>query len=162
MNIKTQDELKNISKKHIILILHNLRSAYNVGAIIRTAECLNIEEVFFCGYTATPAHPKIAKTAMGAQNYISWRHFNNTEDAIICAKNSGYYIYALETIENAESVFIQENKENIAILVGNEALGIPVQLIALCDKPIILPISGWKNSLNVSAAVTVALFHFCS
>jgi tRNA G18 (ribose-2'-O)-methylase SpoU len=156
--ILKQDKYKETEKLPLILILDNLRSAFNVGSIIRTAECLNIEEIWFCGYTPNPEHPKIANTAMGTQERIIWKSFSDVKDAVIKAKELGYKVYALETVENAESVFEQDYNGNIAFIVGNEALGIAVDVIVLCDKCILLPVLGWKNSLNVATACAIACF----
>ena len=158
LSIITQDKEKSNIVLPIILILDNLRSAHNVGAIIRTAECLNIKEVWFCGYTATPEHPKIVKTAMGTQERIIWKHFESSKLAVIFAKEQGYYVYALETVENAESVYEQKFQDNIAIVLGNEALGVAEETLLLCDKIIMLPVLGWKNSLNVATAAAVTCF----
>ena len=139
--VHKQDKQKNNAKQSIRLILDNLRSAYNVGSIIRTAECLNIEEIYFCGYTATPDHPKIAKTAMGTEERITWKHFAKTEDAILHVKSCGYFVYALETVVDSVSVFDENFKEKTAIVVGNEALGISENVLSLSDRCLSLPVT---------------------
>jgi tRNA G18 (ribose-2'-O)-methylase SpoU len=158
LKISTQDKPKDAPKLPLILILDNLRSAFNVGSIIRTAECLNIESVWFCGYTPQPDHPKVKNTAMGTQDKINWQYLEQTEQAIFKAKESNYQIIALETVENAVSIYEYKFPSKTALVLGNEALGISENIIKLCDKYISLPISGWKNSLNVATACAVACF----
>jgi len=121
---------------------------------------LNIEEVWCCGYTPLPDNPKVINTAMGTQNKIKWRHFTRTEEAVMLAKVDGYVVYALETVENAVSVFENEFSEKSAIVLGNEALGISKDVIMICDRCIVLPMSGWKNSLNVATACAVVCFEY--
>jgi len=142
----------------IVLILDNLRSAFNVGSIIRTAECLSVEEVWCCGYTPLPDNPKVVNTAMGTQDRIKWKSFACTKEAVMLAKAEGYMVYALETVEGAVSVFENEFSEKSAIVLGNEALGISEDVVEMCDKCIVLPMSGWKNSLNVATACAVVCF----
>ena len=158
INILKKDKEKSSEQLPVILILDNLRSAFNVGSIIRTAECLNIREVWFCGYTPKPDNPKIKNTAMGTQNKIYWKHFSETVEAVNMAKKIGYQVYALETVENAESVYEQEFHGSIAFVVGNEALGISEEILLICEKCLILPIYGWKNSLNVATTCAVVCF----
>ncbi|MCL2065266.1 MAG: RNA methyltransferase [Candidatus Cloacimonetes bacterium] len=158
INVLKKDNDKKSKILPVIIILDNLRSAFNVGAIIRTAECLNLEEIWFCGYTPKPDHPKIANTAMGTQNKIRWQFFNDTITAVRKAQNNEFKVYALETVEKAKSVYEQNFHEKIAIVLGNEALGISEEVIDFCDNCIMLPILGWKNSLNVATACSVVCF----
>ena len=158
LNIIKEDKEKDAVKLPIILILDNLRSAFNVGSIIRTAECLNVEAVWCCGYTPLPDNPKVVNTAMGTQDRITWRYFERTEEAVMLAKAKGYAVYALETVDGAVSVFENEFIGKSAIVLGNEALGISEDVIKICDKCIVLPLSGWKNSLNVATACAVVCF----
>jgi tRNA G18 (ribose-2'-O)-methylase SpoU len=146
------------AKLDIIIILDNLRSAFNVGAIVRTVECLQISQIFCCGHTPTPEHEKVKNTAMGAETHIDWKHFKKTEDAIEYAKSDGYVVYALETHEMAEIIYGVNYSEKTAIVVGNEALGISTTALEKCDHIISIPISGWKTSLNVATATAVVCF----
>jgi tRNA G18 (ribose-2'-O)-methylase SpoU len=142
----------------IILILDNLRSAYNVGAIIRTAECLSIPEIWFCGYTPLPDHPKVANTAMGTQDKINWTAFSQTTEAVKKAKADGYQVIGLETSERAVSIYEYGFPSSIAIIAGNEALGISADVLQRCDAIVNIPITSWKKSLNVATAVAVMGF----
>ena len=156
--ILKRDEHKNNKKLPIILILDNLRSAFNVGSIIRTADCLNVEEVWFCGYTPKPDHPKVINTSMGTEKMIKWVYFEKTLEAINNAKETGYEPVALETLKGAKSIYEYKFAGKTALVFGNEALGLSEETIKLCDKCLVLPVSGWKNSLNVATACAVTCF----
>jgi len=143
---------------NIILVLDNLRSVFNVGSIFRTAECLAIKELILCGITPTPQHPNMAKTAMGTQELVKWSHLDKTIEAIEKMKIAGYKIIALETVENSQSVLSQHFDYPLALVVGNEALGISEDVLRSCDDYCHIPVLGEKNSLNVAVSTAVALY----
>ena len=140
------------------LIVDNLRSVFNVGSLFRIAECLGISEIILCGISPGPEHPNMAKTALGTTERIAWRHIDQTKDAILQLKDMGYKIYALETAEPSASVYESSFDLPIALVVGNEALGIDPQILKICDAIVHLPVLGWKNSLNVSVAAAITLY----
>ncbi len=142
----------------ITLIADNLRSVYNVGSLFRIAECLAIKELILCGITPDPSHPNMAKTALGTIDKVAWRKMPDCEAAIQELKSQGVSIYALETAEPSESAFKAIYRLPLALVVGNEALGISESTLALADEIIYLPVLGWKNSLNVGVASSVALY----
>lgn len=142
----------------ITLICDNLRSVFNVGSIFRSAECLGIAEILLCGITPLPTHPNLPKTAMGTESLVKWRHFTHTQEAIESCKQQGMHIYALETVEGAVSVFQAQYSFPLALVLGNESLGINPANLALCDSFISLPQLGWKNSLNVGVATACTLY----
>jgi 23S rRNA (guanosine2251-2'-O)-methyltransferase len=142
----------------VTVIADNLRSVFNVGSLFRISECLAIKELILCGISPTPEHPNMAKTALGTSEKVEWRHSESTISAILEMKKQGYRIYALETAEPSASVFESEWQLPLALVVGNEALGIDPKVLAQCDEIVYLPVLGWKNSLNVSVAASVALY----
>lgn len=141
----------------IILILDNLRSAFNVGSIFRSAECLGIPELWLCGLCPSPANPALIKTARGTAEKLSWRYFAHTSEAVEKAKNKGHTVYALETAPDAGSVFETDFQLPLALVLGNESLGIG-EALKLCDHIVSLPVQGWKNSLNVAVAASVCAY----
>lgn len=143
----------------MVVILEDLRSSFNVGSIFRTSECLGIKELWLCGITSQPGDKSLAKTAMGTQKRMPWKAFVSAVEAVNLAKEQGRRVYALETVETAGSVFEVEYQFPLALVVGNEALGVSQEVLALCDEYISLPMQGWKNSLNVGVAFGVAGFH---
>ncbi|MDP8219772.1 MAG: TrmH family RNA methyltransferase [Candidatus Stygibacter frigidus] len=152
------DGIRERTKLPLIIVLDNLRSAFNVGAIIRTAECFGIEELYFCGYT--PDNDKVAQTAMGTRELIKASHFDDTPGAIEHLRKANCRIYALETVENATSIYEAELILPAALIVGNEALGISTELLETVDAILEIPLAGWKNSLNVGSATAIAISEF--
>jgi tRNA(Leu) C34 or U34 (ribose-2'-O)-methylase TrmL len=142
----------------VTLICDNLRSVFNLGSIFRSAECLGVAEILLCGISAKPSHPNLAKTAMGTQSLVAWRHFLDTKEAISHCRSKGMHIYALETVNEASSVFSTDYSFPLALVIGNESLGIEPSILELCDSYICLPQLGWKNSLNVGVATAAALY----
>ena len=142
----------------IKLVVDNLRSVFNVGSLFRIAECLGISEIILCGISPDPDHPNMAKTALGTTERIAWRHIDQTKDAILELKDKSYKIFALETAEPSASVYESSFELPMALVVGNEALGIDPQILKICDAIVHLPVLGWKNSLNVSVAAAITLY----
>jgi len=142
----------------VILILDNLRSAFNVGSIFRSTECLGLGRIWLCGVTATPNDYALRKTARGTASRIDWSHFEETAEAVKQARAEGYRVYALETSAQAESVFAEDFKLPLALVLGNESLGISDEILSLCDRTVCLPVQGWKNSLNVAVACAVCAY----
>ena len=142
----------------IIVIVDNLRSVFNVGSIFRTSECLALHSVYLCGISPTPEHPNMDKTAMGTSQLVPWQYFTDTTTAIQTAKALGYTVYALETAATATSVFETQLEFPLAIILGNESLGIQADTLSQCDHILDLPVLGWKNSLNVGVAFSICAY----
>ena len=159
LNRKSVEEFKQSDKMPIIVVLENIRSAYNVGSVFRTAEAFLLEGVYICGYTAFPPHKEIKKTALGAEDTVHWKQFKAIKDAINELKEQGYKIFAVEQAKG--SILLQEfNKANekIAVIFGNEVTGVEQSTIELCDGCIEIPQLGMKHSLNISVAAGIVLW----
>ncbi len=141
----------------VIVIADNIRSAFNVGAIFRTAECFNLQEVVLTGYTATPDDEKTARTSMGAAEHLPWRSVRETSMAVIEAKLRGFTVIALETVSTATSLDNFKWPEKCAILIGNERFGVDREALAQADHIVKIPLRGRKNSLNVGISLGIAL-----
>lgn len=152
----------NLTAKRITiplyLILDNLRSSFNVGSIFRTAECFGIERIYLCGYTATPENSKLCKTAMDTEKIVDWKHYDTTKECIKDLKEEHIKIYALETTSNSQPISSYQFKQETALILGNEALGISKRVLQLTDAIIEIKLSGGKNSLNVSNAAAIACY----
>ena len=157
---KTVDEFRRAEKIPVVVILENIRSAYNVGSVFRTADAFLIESIFICGYTAKPPHKEITKTALDAQNSVDWKYFENAKLAIADLKKKEYKIYAIEQVANSLSLekFSQLNQNRIAFIFGNEVFGVEGETIELCDGCIEIPQFGMKHSLNISVAAGIVLW----
>lgn len=149
---------ENKNKVPLVLILDNLRSTFNVGSIIRTAECAGVKEIYFCGSTPTPLHPKIKNTAMQTQEFISWQYSETTKEAIQECRKKGLPLFALEIAPQSVSLYEQVFPLSCALIVGNESLGIDETILQLVDNVIQIPLQGWKNSLNVGVCLAVTVF----
>lgn len=142
----------------VVAVLDRLRSAFNVGNIFRLAEALRIERIITGGYTATPPHEKLAKTARGCDQMVPYQHVDNTAEAIRKLKAKNYTIVAVETVPSALSVWEMEYSFPLALVFGNEAEGISSPGLELCDATVRLPAFGRKNSINVGNAAAVVLY----
>ena len=153
---------KAAPKTNIVLVLDNIRSRNNVGAIFRTADAFRISEIVLCGITPTPPHKDIHKTALGATESVDWRYEKSAENAVLALRQSGAHCYAVEQIQGA--VFLDELKpspSNTAVLVlGNEVQGVSQEVIDSCDTAVEIPQLGTKHSLNVATSAGVVLWHF--
>ena len=159
INLSTE-KYETMKKHKIHLVLDNIRSALNVGSIFRSADAAACVEILTCGYTPHPPHKKIDKTALGAQNYVTTRHFESTRDAIMQLKREGVTVLALETTSNAEShtKYKYPMDTGVALVFGNEVSGIDTSIIDLCDATLEIKCHGYKNSLNVANACGIVAF----
>lgn len=139
-------------------ILDNLRSAHNVGSIFRSCDGANAAHLALCGYTPTPPHRHLAKTALGAVDVVPWTHFDSVTGAIAEARQNGAQILALEFTEESVPLTEIELRFPVVLVAGNEVDGLSRETMALCDATVHLPMFGHKNSLNVSVAFGVALY----
>ena len=160
LNRISPEEFKRSEKTPVIAVLENIRSAYNVGSVFRTADAFLLEAIYITGYTCTPPHKEIKKTALGAEDTVEWKHFANAAEAIISLKEQGYIVYAVEQVVN--SIALQNLnfniKEKVAFIFGNEVSGVEVSTIALCDGCVEIPQFGTKHSLNIATAAGVVLW----
>lgn len=143
-------------------LLDNIRSIFNVGAMFRTADGAGLSRLHLCGITATPEHPKVAKTALGAEQCTPWTRYTNALDAARLLKEQGAQLWALERRANSESLFaanVRLARAPIVLIVGNELAGVDPQLLALCDRVLHIPMAGIKGSLNVAIAFGIAAYY---
>ncbi|PAP77801.1 TrmH family RNA methyltransferase [Rubrivirga marina] len=143
----------------IVVVAHDLRSAYNVGSIFRTADSAGLAGVVLTGFTATPDHRGVAKTALGAEDAVSWRHVEDVHDAIAELRAEGYTIAALERLPEAVGLGdVPAEAFPLALVLGNEVHGVPPDVLDAADLVVGLPQYGVKASLNVSVAFGVAAY----
>ncbi len=148
------------AKRNIIAVLDNIRSIQNVGGIFRSADGAGITHLHLCGITATPTHPKIAKVALGSENSVAWSSHPNALDLVEKIKAKGIPIWALEGGERAQNLMQSVCvAETIALVVGNEVTGVDLEILALADRVVALPMRGVKQSLNVATAFGIAAYY---
>ncbi len=143
---------------HLELIAHNLRSAENVGALFRICDSLGIAKLWLTGYTPTPLHRKVAKTALGAETSVAWEFVADIVSVLANLRVAGFRIVALEIAPNATSLIEYAPFQKTALLLGNEVTGIQPSLLALCDDSVAISQQGKKESLNVAIAAGIAAF----
>ena len=160
LNRKSVEEFKGADKTPVIAVLENIRSAYNVGSVFRTADAFLLEAVYITGYTAKPPHKEIKKTALGAEDSVDWLYFENASLVIEDLHTKGYKVYAVEQAEKSISLerFISEPSDKIAVIFGNEVNGVEQSTIEQCDGCIEIPQLGMKHSLNIATAAGVVLW----
>ena len=144
----------------IAVALDNLRSAYNVGAIFRTADAVGISHIHLYGITPTPHNPKIQKTSLSTEFAVPWTHHKNSLDHIRAIKNQ-FQIWAVEGGQNASSIFdihIPQSNCPVLLIFGSEYAGIDPAILQLADRTIFIPMIGFKRSLNVSAAFAIVSY----
>jgi tRNA G18 (ribose-2'-O)-methylase SpoU len=162
LNRITIDEFKETEKIPLVVVLDNVRSQNNIGSVFRTSDAFLVEEIILCGITATPPNTEIHKTALGAEDSVNWRYFEDTLTALNRLKAEGYIIYSIEQTENSkslESLQIYKNKK-YAIILGHEVHGVMQEVINSSDGCIEIPQYGTKHSLNVSVTAGILIWDF--
>ena len=152
------EEFARIPRNPIYVIVEDLRSAFNVGSIVRIADCARIEKIIFCGITAHPPHKKLEKTAVGSIPYVAWEYKSNSIDAVKEIKEKGVPVYALETTNRSRIIWDVKFPLPVAVVVGNEALGVSEKVLELADEIVEIPMLGYKNSINVAVAFGITVY----
>jgi len=155
---KSVAEFRQSEKIPIIVVLENIRSAYNIGSVFRTSDAFLVEAIYIIGYSAQPPHKEIKKTALGAEDTVQWQHFATTAEAIVELKAKGYSVFAVEQAENSISLEQFSLTQPVAFIFGNEKAGVEQDTIHLCDGCIEIPQLGMKHSLNIATAAGVVLW----
>lgn len=154
------EDFKSAEKTPVIVILDNVRSLNNIGSVFRTADAFLIEKIWLCGFTATPPHKDIQKTALGATETVDWEY---TEDVLELVKNlqgQGIKVYSIEQAENATMLdqFTPKKGEKYALIFGNEVKGVQQQIVSAGDGVLEIPQLGSKHSLNIAVSAGVVLW----
>ena len=157
LNRKSVEEFKVANKNPVVLVLDNIRSLNNVGSAFRTADAFLLEAVYLCGVTGTPPNPEIHKTALGATETVSWKHYKTTLECIDDLKRAGYTICSIEQAERSTMLndFKIEKNKKYALVFGNEVYGVEQEVINKSDEVIEIPQFGSKHSLNVSVTIGI-------
>ncbi len=162
LNRLTVDGFKKATKTPIVLVLDNIRSFNNVGSAFRTADAFRLEAIYLCGITARPPHREIHKTALGATESVSWKYFENTEEAILALTDDGHEIISIEQTDN--SIMLNDFKPSVqkkyALVFGNEVQGVDDKVIEMSKAVVEIPQSGTKHSFNITVSVGIVLWDF--
>ena len=160
LNRLSKEEFKTVEKIPLIVVLDNVRSLHNVGSVFRTSDAFLLKAVYLCGITATPPHPEIHKTALGAEDTVAWSYFEYTTEAVKHLKSHGYTVWAVEQAQGSISLqdFKWDRAQKLAVVFGNEVKGVEQEVIDICMGCIEIPQFGTKHSLNVSVAAGVVIY----
>lgn len=156
------EEFRSAEKMPLVVILDSVRSLYNVGSVFRTCDAFRVEGICLCGITAQPPHPEIHKTALGAEDSVSWWYEKDTLAAIGKLRDEGYEILAVEQCEGSTMLqdFRPLSNHKYAVILGNEVKGVQQSVVDVCDDCLEIPQFGTKHSLNVSVAAGIIVWHF--
>ena len=146
----------------VTIILDNIRSQHNVGAVFRSSDAFLIESICLCGITGTPPNAEIHKSALGSENVVDWKYFINTQEAVKELKKKGYTIISIEQTEGAVelSEFKVEKGKRYAIIFGNEVKGVAQEIVDISDNCIEISQFGTKHSLNISVSAGIVIWEF--
>jgi tRNA G18 (ribose-2'-O)-methylase SpoU len=149
-------------KKELYIILHNVRSRFNVGSVFRTADGAGVSKIYLGGITPAPPHSKIAKVSLGAENFVPYESVWHTYQLLDKLKKQGVRITAVEQVKNSIPYFKYKPKFPLAIIMGSETKGLSQAILKRCDDIIEIPMQGKKESLNVATACGVVAFQVSS
>lgn len=152
------------NKKSVWVALDNVRSAYNVGAVFRTAEAIGVEKICLIGYTPRPIdrfgrpQPEIEKTALGAELLVPWGHYENATDFVLLMRDEGRTIVSVEQDDRSVDYRTPMTEEKIVLVFGNEVDGVSRELLDASQKILSIPMYGKKESLNIAVSVGIVLY----
>ena len=155
------EEYKQAEKLPVAVVLDNVRSEMNVGSIFRTADAFLIDRICLCGITPQPPKAEIHKTALGAEESVTWQYYPTAIDAIEQLKAAGYLICSIEQVHDSVSLadFTIDTGQPVAIVLGNEVKGVSQQVVDLSDRCVEIPQEGTKHSLNISCCAAIVMWH---
>ena len=160
----TVEQYRARRKLHLTMVLDNIRSLNNIGAIFRTCDAFFVDRIMLCGITATPPSDEIHKTALGAELSVEWEYFPTTMEAIGKLRSEDYKVCVLEQVKGSVELqeFRPEPDGRYAIVAGHEVHGVDAKVVDAADVCLEIPQFGTKHSLNVSVSAGIALWHFFS
>lgn len=158
----TVEEFREAEKLPLVVVLDDVRSMHNVGSVFRTGDAFRIEAVYLCGITSTPPSAEIHKTALGAEDSVSWRYFKTALEALEALKTEGYEVYSIEQAHGSTKLqtFSPLKGKKYAIILGNEVKGVHQEVVDASDGCLEIPQFGTKHSMNVSVTAGIVIWHF--
>ncbi len=156
------EDYRNLPESGVVVVLDNIRSAFNVGSVFRSADAMKVDEVFLCGICAVPPSPEIHKSALGAEYSVPWRHVEDTMDVVRELRVEGYEVVSVEqTVHSVKlDTFRPEIGKKYALVFGNEVDGVRQDVVDASDSVLEIPQWGSKHSLNISVSAGIILWHF--
>ena len=163
MNRLSVEEFHDAEKLPLIVVLDDVRSMYNVGSVFRTCDAFRVKAIYLCGITATPPHPEIHKTALGAEDAVQWRYFATADEAVEELHREGCFVYSVEQVENSTKLDQLTNhkvQSTFAVIFGNEVKGVHQSVVDASDGCLEIPQFGTKHSMNVSVTAGIVIWEF--
>ena len=156
------EEFHQSEKLPLVIVLDNIRSLHNVGSVFRTADAFRLQGVWLCGITACPPAAEIHKTALGAEDSVSWEYFEDTFDAVKRLQREGYEVLAVEQVEGSLKLntFRIDPTKRYALILGNEVKGVRQDVVDVADAALEIPQYGTKHSMNVSVTAGIVMWEF--
>ena len=158
-NVARQSEKMQEPKIPVHIILDNIRSLHNVGAIFRTCDGVGVRKLWLCGITGFPPNNQIHKTALGAEDEVEWEYVEDIVSLVKRLKDEGFEVVALEQTQTSIYHTQYRPRLPVALVVGNEVEGVNQAVADMCDRSIEIEMAGLKNSLNVSVAFGIVAYH---
>ena len=160
MNRLTPEAFHEAQKVPLIVVLDNVRSQHNIGAVFRTADAFRLQGVWLCGICCCPPNNEIHKTALGAELTVDWRYFEHTLDAVRALQEDGYTVYAIEQAHGSTLLHDMQLPKNqkTAIIMGHEVFGVQQEVVDAANGCIEIPQYGTKHSLNVSVTAGIVMY----
>ena len=154
------EEYREVQKLPFAVMLDNVRSMQNVGSILRTSDAFLVKEVVMAGITGVPPHKEISKTALGAEDSVSWRYVKDAVEECIRLKEEGWRICVLEQAHGSIDLmdFSPEERKKYLLVVGNEVSGVDQRIVDMADIILEIPMHGVKHSLNVAVSAGMAIW----
>ena len=164
------DQYKQAEKIPLVVVLDNVRSQHNVGAVFRTADAMRIERVVLCGICCCPPNQELHKTALGAEDSVDWSYYKDTLEAVRDLRSQGYTVYAVEqahdslTLEQVAEQIVNCKLSNckLAVVFGHEVFGVQQEVVDQCSQCIEIPQYGTKHSMNVSVTAGIVMYRLAS
>ena len=175
MNRLSVEEFRQADKMPLIVVLDDVRSMYNVGSVLRTSDAFRVEAVYLCGITGRPPHPEIHKTALGAEDSVSWQYFPSALEAVRQLQAERYHVFAVEQAEGSTKLHQMDgllseltpytnadgtSKKRCAIVMGNEVKGVHQEVVDACDDCLEITQFGTKHSMNVAVTAGIVIWEF--
>ena len=162
MGRDTVEEFRRKRKIPLVVILDNVRSLNNIGSVFRTSDAFRVEKICLCGITATPPSPEIHKTALGAEESVSWEYYPETMQAVESLRAEGYTICALEQVNGSVALdrFEPQPAGGYAVIGGHEVNGVDQRVVDAADICLEIPQEGTKHSLNVAVSTAITIWQF--
>ncbi len=152
------NQFRAADKVPLIVVLDNIRSQHNIGAVFRTADAFRLQAVYLCGICCCPPNAEIHKTALGAEQTMPFRYFDNTLDAVQQLHEDGYTVYAIEQTHNSIDFDTIQVSGPTAVILGHEVFGVQQDVVDAADGAIEISQYGTKHSLNVSVTAGIVLY----